>query len=129
MKHIEHAVKKYLQERGWDNLKPADLAKSVSIEAAELLELFQWSDQTLGEARKDKKLLGEVKKELADVFIYAFDLAVLLGIDTEQAIRGKLRHIKKKYPAKLMKVRDSSQEPGMDARYLKIKRAYRRKGW
>ena len=41
MKKYEKTIKKYLKERGWDNLRPSDVAKSISIEAAELLELFQ----------------------------------------------------------------------------------------
>jgi hypothetical protein len=42
MKNIESAIHKFLVERGWDKLRPSDLAKSISIEAAELLEIFQW---------------------------------------------------------------------------------------
>lgn len=46
MKEQEDAIREYLAERGWDQLRPSDLAKSISIEAAELLELFQWTTST-----------------------------------------------------------------------------------
>lgn len=126
MKNLERRVKKYLTDRSWDNLKPADLAKSISIEAAELLELFQWSDEQLAEVRKDKNKLGLIKKELADVLIYCIDLSVLLELNTEKIIMDKLNHIIKKYPAQLMKNR--IKKAGNDDLYLKIKQDYRRRG-
>ena len=67
MKKYEKHVRKYLEERDWDKLRPADLAKSISIEAAELLELFQWTNQSLAEVKKDKEKLEKIKHELADV--------------------------------------------------------------
>ncbi len=127
MNKIEKAVKKYLVERKWDNLRPADIAKSISIEAAELLELFQWQNLSLEEVRMNKEKVEEIKKELADVLIYAFDMAVLLGIDTEKIMQAKLDKIKKKYPAELMKKRKNDESEDTDA-YWKIKKAYRMKG-
>lgn len=126
MKKVEKAVLHYLQERGWDNLRPSDLAKSISIEAAELLEIFQWTSMSLEDTKKDPAKMEALKKELADVFLYAFDMAVLLGVDTEQIILEKLEHVKKKYPAHLMKNR--KKEPGTEDAYLKIKKQYRMKG-
>ena len=54
MKKLEQEIKTYLIERGWDNLKPADLAKSISIESAELLELFQWNDLSAEDVRNEE---------------------------------------------------------------------------
>ncbi|HBB49400.1 TPA: hypothetical protein DEQ22_00640 [Candidatus Nomurabacteria bacterium] len=63
MKKYEKHIKKYLKERRWDNLRPADLAKSISIEATELLEIFQWTNQSLKDVKKDKEKIKLVKKE------------------------------------------------------------------
>jgi len=129
MKKLEQDVYKYLKERGWHKLRPADLAKSVMIEGAELLELFQWENMSLEEVKKDKEKLAHISKELADVLIYALDLSVLLGLDTEKIIREKLAHISKKYPAKLMNG-GKGKEPGSggDSEYWRIKREHRRSG-
>lgn len=129
MQALESDIRAYLEERGWDELRPSDMAKSVSIEAAELLELFQWSDMTLAEAKADEELMKKLRKELADVFIYALDMAVLLDLDTEEIVREKLAHIKSKYPAELIK-RDAKSEPGTgaDPEYLRIKQEYRKRG-
>lgn len=127
MKNIESEIQKYLEERGWDKLRPSDLAKSISIEAAELLEVFQWSSVNIEEAKKNPHMIEEIKKELADVFIYAFDMAVILGLDTEQIIKDKLEHVKKKYPADLMRKNAKAESgSGNDSAYLDIKKKHRR---
>lgn len=128
MKETEKKIKKYLKERGWDTLKPGDLAKSISIESGELLELFQWHNPTLEEVKKDKEQIAKIKKELADVLLYCFDLSVTLGLDTEKVIWEKLEHIKKKYPAKLMKDRNGKDPGNPQDVYWKIKNEYRKNG-
>lgn len=126
MKLLEKMVYKYLKARGWNKLRPADVAKSIMIEGAELLELFQWENLPLEEVKRNKKLLKRIKKELADVLVYSLDMAVLLGIDVEKIVRHKLAHIGKKYPAKLMK--QTKVEPGTEHLYWRIKKAYRKRG-
>lgn len=126
MKTVEHKIYEYLAERGWNKLRPSDLAKSICIEAAELLEIFQWTSLSLEETKRDREKMKRVRHELADVFIYALDMAVLLGFDAEQIIREKLEHVKKKYPAELMRKnakRDSGS--GADPGYLRIKNHHR----
>src|SRR5581483_7857509 len=126
MKELEQFVLEYLRERKWDNLRPVDLAKSIMIEGAELLELFQWKNASLEEVRADKELVREIKSELADVLNYCLEMSVLLGLDTEQIIRTKFALAAKKYPAKLMRdMWKDGKEPGADAAYYKIKQAYR----
>jgi NTP pyrophosphatase (non-canonical NTP hydrolase) len=84
------ALRGFAKERDWVQFHtPANLAKSVSIEAAELLECYQWGD----EAENDR-----VKEELADVLTYCFLLADKLGLDPEQIILEKLEATKAKYP-------------------------------
>ena len=126
MKNIETEIHKFLAERGWDKLRPSDLAKSICIETAELLEIFQWTSIDIKETKQDLKRMEEIKKELADVFIYAFEMAVLLGIDSEKIIKEKLEHVKKKYPAELMhkNAKDGSGS-GVDPKYWKIKNSHR----
>ncbi len=121
MKELENKILKYLKDRNWDNLKPVDLAKSIMIEGAELLEHFQWEAKTLVEVKKDKKKLKEIGEELADVLIYALQMSILLGLNTEKIIQDKLNKVSKKYPAKLMR---DSQNNNTGA-YLKIKKQYR----
>ncbi len=90
-------------ERGWDKQMPSDIAKSIVIEAAELLEYFQWSDSTKEKVEKDPRFRGEILDELADVFIYAMHMAQVLDCDAEDIIRKKLAKAALKYPAPVVK--------------------------
>lgn len=84
-------LRAFIEERDWSQFhSPENLAKSISIEAAELLECFQWSS----EADPD-----QVRDELADVLTYAFLLADRLNLDPEQIILHKLNETRAKYPA------------------------------
>jgi|ETN02SMinimDraft_4_1059925.scaffolds.fasta_scaffold90979_2 NTP pyrophosphatase (non-canonical NTP hydrolase) len=121
MQHTSAEIKQYLQERDWHNLKPANLAKSISIEAAELLELFQWSDETLEEVKGNLQVIEEVKKELADVLIYCFNMAGLLDFDVKEIILAKLEQNRIKFPVDVVK--------GNQAAYYERKKEYRRKGF
>jgi len=125
IKDIERTILNYLRERKWDELKPGDLSKSVAIEAGELLELFQWENPTLADVKNNPEKIAAIKKELADVLIYCFDLAVLLELDVEEVIMEKLKYVMKKYPAELFQNR--VKEPGTEDIYWKIKKEYRQK--
>lgn len=126
MKPLEKKIYNYLKARGWDSLRPVDLAKSIIIEGAELLELFQWQNLSLDEIKSNQEKIGEIKKELADVLIYAIEMSVLLDLNTEKIINDKLKQSAKKYPAKLMKNRaKKGSGSGEDSEYWKIKKAYR----
>lgn len=128
MKKYENEIRQYLEERNWHNLRPGDLAKSIAIESAELLELFQWTNQSLVEVKKDKKKIEHIKQELADVLTYCLDMSVLLELDTGQIILDKLEKTKLKYPAHLFKGRDEEIEAGSEEIYWKIKKEHRMKG-
>lgn len=127
MKKYEKVIKEYLKERSWDNLRPGDIAKSISIESSELLELFQWTNPTLEEVKKDKEKLEQIKKELADVMTYCFNMSVLLKLDTGKILLDKIAQVKKKYPAHLFKNRDKNTDAGSEKIYWKIKKAHRKK--
>lgn len=126
MKGLEQEVREYLRERRWDTLRPGDLAKSISIEAAELLELFQWDNPALAEVRRSPERVAQIKKELADVLLYCLDMGVLLELDTEEIVRTKLEHAKKKYPVELFQGRAEGTDAGTEDIYWKIKREHRR---
>lgn len=120
MNKLQKEIKAYLKERDWDNLAPVDLAKSVMIEGAELLENFQWNNFNKEEIQKNPEIFSNVKKELADVMIYGIEMAIMLDVDIEKIVLEKLEKVKQKYPAHIVKKKDGS--------YYKIKEEYRRKG-
>ena len=123
MKELEQEIKEYLTERNWYGLEPADLAKSIMIEGAELLELFQCKNYSVEDINSDEKLKTSLKKELADVMIYAIELGVYLDIDISEAIKQKLEHNRKKYPVEGVTDKDSG-----DDFYMKQKMKYRKIG-
>lgn len=124
MKEVETYIKKFLTDRGWDTLRPGDLAKSVAIEAGELLEIFQWDNPPLEEVKSDSARREKIKGELADVLIYCLDMAVLLDIDAKEAILAKLEKAEKKYPVEMFS-KGSSDEPGTESAYWEVKKKHR----
>lgn len=95
---LVQALRRFAQERDWEQFhSPKNLAASVSIEAAELLEHFQWltEDQSrrLPDARRQ-----EVALEMADVLLYLLQLSDKLGIDLLQAAQAKLRLNAARFP-------------------------------
>lgn len=89
-------IRKFSEDRDWDQFhSPSNLAKSIAIEAAELLECFQWSD--------DDYDLQHVKEELADVMIYCQDMLDKLGLDADDIINMKMEQNEKKYPVEKAK--------------------------
>ena len=91
MKKIMEEIKEFNEERDWDKFhSPENLAKSISIEAGELLECFQWNGESYNKE--------DVYEELADVFTYCIQLAMKLNIDPEEIILKKLDKTRKKYP-------------------------------
>jgi len=98
-------VREFLEERDWKKYQnPKDLAESICIEAAELLQLFQWTKPEESEQFKNKlSEVQRIKEELADVVICCLSMADTLNIDLTNAILDKLEQNKKKYPAELCK--------------------------
>lgn len=128
MKEIYKAVKDFTEARGWDKPRVSDTAKSLIIEAAEVLELFQWNEMTIPEAKKNKELLKNLSHELADVLIYATHLGVLLDIDLKKAVFDKLEIQSKKYPVKLVSQSGSKKDNATrSAKYWEIKKQHRLK--
>ncbi len=84
-------IRQFTKERDWNQFhSPANLAKSIMIEAGELLECFQWSDEDYA--------LEHVKEELADVLIYCYDMLDNLGLDINEIVNHKMDKNEVKYP-------------------------------
>lgn len=93
-------IRKFTEDRDWDQFhSPANLAKSIVIEAAELLECFQWSDEEYD--------LQHVKEELADVMVYSQNLLDKLGLDADEIINMKMTQNEKKHPVDKAKGKSS----------------------
>lgn len=104
MEEVVKQVKIFNEERNWGKFHtPENLAKSISIEAAELLECFQWNDQFNEQ---------EVYDELADVLTYCVQLAITLDVNIEDIILRKLEKTRKKYPVEKAK--------GVSTKYNKL---------
>ena len=94
-----NALREFARERDWEQFhSPKNLATALSVEAAELLEHFQWLTDEQSRTLDDAKRTA-VGEELADVLLYLLQLADKLDIDPLQAAERKLRLNAEKYPA------------------------------
>ncbi|MBR4164290.1 MAG: nucleotide pyrophosphohydrolase [Solobacterium sp.] len=94
-------IRKFTEDRDWDKFHTAaNLAKSISIEANELLECFQWSDTDYD--------LQHVKEELADVLVYCRNMLDKLQLDEDEIVNMKMEKNEKKYPVE--KARGSNKK-------------------
>ena len=102
---LRQLAQDFVDERDWNKYhNPKDLSISIAIEAAELMEIFQWTGQ--GEVKKiakDEHKLLRIKEELADVMILCLNMCNTMGIDLSQAIVEKIEKNKAKYPAELVR--------------------------
>ena len=84
-------IRKFTEDRDWDQFhSPANLAKSIVIEAAELLECFQWNETEYD--------LQHIKEELADVLVYSQNLLDKLELDADEIVNMKMEQNEAKYP-------------------------------
>ena len=105
MEELMKEIKEFNEERDWYKFHSTEnLAKSISIEAGELLECFQWNGE-----KYDKE---DVCEELADVFTYCLQMAMKLDVKPEEIIKNKLEKTKKKYPVEKAK--------GVSTKYNKL---------
>jgi len=105
---LRDALRQFAAERDWDQFhSPKNLAIALSVEAAELLEHFQWLTEAQAGALPPAKL-GEVRDEMADVLLYLVRLADKLDVDLLAAAQKKMAKNALKYPAE--RVRGSSRK-------------------
>ena len=84
-------IRRFISDRNWQQFhSPSNLAKSIAIEASELLECFQWDN--------DNYDLEHVKEELADVIVYCQDMLDVLGLDVDEIVNKKMDKNEAKYP-------------------------------
>ena len=105
LEHLKQRINKFNKDRDWDQFHtPSNLAKSISIEANELLECFQWSDTNYD--------IEAVKEELADVMNYCIQMSLVLDVDIIDIINAKMDKTELKYPV------DKSK--GVSTKYNKL---------
>ncbi len=115
-------INDFITEREWNDLNdPSNTAKSICIEAAELLEKFQWKNYSAGEIIADAKLREKIGREIADVLIYTYSLTSMLELDADKLMTDKLRDAALKYPVAQVKGKLGQKE------YLNIKQEFRAK--
>jgi dCTP diphosphatase len=102
---LRQLAQDFVDEREWGKYhNPKDLSISIAIEAAELMEHFQWGGQgDVVKIMEDAEKFKSIKEELADVMILCLNLANNLDIDVSQAIAEKIEKNKDKYPAELVR--------------------------
>ena len=105
LEQVKQRIDKFNKDRDWDQFHtPSNLAKSISIEANELLECFQWSDENYN--------IEDVKEELADVMNYCIQMSMVLNLDLINIMNKKMDKTEKKYPVEKAK--------GVSTKYNKL---------
>ena len=105
LEQLKQRIDKFNKDRDWDQFHtPSNLSKSISIEANELLECFQWSDTNYN--------IEEVKEELADVMNYCIQMSLVLNVDIIDIMNDKMDKTELKYPV------DKSK--GVSTKYNKL---------
>lgn len=114
VRELRETLREFIAKRDWERYHhPKEVALSLSVEASELLEIFQWAEkEPIEDLKKHKKLMERIEEELADVTNYCLDLANVLDIDLTTAVEKKLKKNDTKYPAKKWR--------GKRLRYVKL---------
>ena len=102
IKELMQEIVQFTEERDWDQFhSPVNLAKSIAIEASELLECYQWSDDAD---------MTAVEEELADVLNYSLQMAAKLNLDPIEIVRKKMKLNALKYPVEKSKGRSDKYD-------------------
>lgn len=114
---VQQAVISFMKQRKWDETSTnRGLAISLSLEANELLEYYQWKDENFGNK-------ADLASELADIFIYAIQFADKNDIAVAPAIAEKLDKMAKKYPVEIFEIEDEAER---GKAWLAAKRGYKK---
>lgn len=110
---LRQLVEDFVKEREWSRYhSPKNLAMSIAIEAAELMEHFQWlTPEQAEEAIADPEKQAAAGEELADVVGYCFAMAGALGVDLSKTVRAKMIRNHEKYPAAEFRGKPSYERP------------------
>lgn len=115
LKKIVQHQREFVRAREWEQFHtPRNVATALNVEAAELLEIFQWlKDGDDRPAKMSAETLEHLREEMADVFFYLVRLADVTGVDLEKAFWSKMKKNARKYPVRLAK--------GRATKYTKLK--------
>lgn len=113
---LSELVEAFVTEREWSIYhSPKNLAMSIAIEAAELMEHFQWlTPEEAATAIADPEKRAAAGEELADVVGYCLAMAGALGVDLSQTVRAKMQRNHEKYPADTYRGKPSYEPPGTE---------------
>lgn len=114
---LRQLIHEFREKRAWQNENPKDIALSLVLEAAELLEHFQWKGGE--EVEKEARLFGPICDELADVLWWVLVMSDRLEIDLSEALKRKMKKNDKKYPVELFGAHVSKEEKRKE--YYRIK--------
>ncbi len=111
---LRKRVSNFRDERNWlKDSTPKNLAISISVEAAELLEHFQWkTDEQIRVVVKDRAKRDQVSDELVDVLILCLGFSDVMGIDISEAVEAKLRKAADKYPVMKTSLKGNPESQG-----------------
>ena len=114
---VQESIMQHVRARKWDQANTSrGLAISMSLEANELLEYFQWDEESFGSKE-------DIASELADIFIYMVQFADKNGIDLLPSVLEKIRKISKKYPVEIFEIADKNERNKV---WLETKRNYKK---
>ncbi len=100
---INEVISDFVQERNWEKFHtPKNLSMALSVEASELVEIFQWQDEKSFIDNK-KEIIEKSKEEIADIFYYLVRVCQVLNLDLEEAFFEKIERNKNKYPVEKFK--------------------------
>ena len=101
---VKSLIEKFIQDRDWKRFHtPRNLAESISIESAELLEIFQWITTDEAHLMKNAANFERLQEELADILIYCISMFNAIGTDIVKALVDKIQKNETKYPSEVSK--------------------------
>jgi dCTP diphosphatase len=104
LKLIQSRLKKFAEDRDWEQFhNPKNITMALSVEVAELLEIFQWSNSGGLDEVNDPDIKVQIEKEIADIFNYLIKLTDMLNIDLEEVALSKIEENDAKYPVEKFK--------------------------
>ena len=104
LKNLKEKLKKFSTERDWEQYhSPKNLAMALSVEVAELVEIFQWSNDGGLKEIEDPETRKQIENEIADIFNYLIKFVDLMEIDLEKISLEKINKNEEKYPVEKSK--------------------------
>ena len=106
---IQNEIKTFVDERDWEQFhSPKNLSMALSVEAAELVEIFQWQKQD-EHKENEEKVVNAVKDEVADIFYYVVRMCQKMNINLEEAFFEKMKKNRQKHPVDKVKGKTTSE--------------------